>query len=395
MLKVLSQRPLFFTKRIWEGLFIVLATVATRLWSLSGPYYVDAPRHIESILNGKLVIHPPGYIAFNATGFLVYRLFHVTADHALQMVNITFSILSASTFFCLANRLKKVSEPFLLALAYTLSPIVWFSAAIHSTYASMTFFAPLLLLCLEAEGSFLWGCLVWGMLTAFRPSDGFFLLPWMVYKATAYPLNKRLGGAAICVASIIAWWVPTALRYHMGWLGPFSTSLAQMMNLAQGVLVGGGSKHAGANIVHAILAAIVSIGLLLPWSVAGFIKCRRSPLAMSLLVYVAPGLLFFFLVYVSDAAYYAFLIAPLVLLGGIELEYYSAIVRKSILVLASVVSLLFMLFAHQSSRPSTLGALTDAYVTRYSVPSVKEHKAARLAELLGKCGSEDVKGVCK
>jgi hypothetical protein len=38
------------------------------------------------------VIHTPGYFLFNAAGFFISRLLHVSAGIALHILNVTFSV---------------------------------------------------------------------------------------------------------------------------------------------------------------------------------------------------------------------------------------------------------------------------------------------------------------
>jgi hypothetical protein len=142
-------------------------TLVLRIASASGPYFVDAARHIHAIESGKLVIHTPGYFLFNASGFAISHLLHVSAGSALHILNVTFSVIGVAVFYLLLLHLKITSSPFWLSLAYTCSPIVWFSGDIHSSYAAMTFFAPLLILVLEADRRFVWGCVVWALMTGF------------------------------------------------------------------------------------------------------------------------------------------------------------------------------------------------------------------------------------
>src|SRR6202789_3262263 len=189
---------------------IALVALVLRVVSASGPYYVDAMRHVYAIESGWLVIHPPGYFLFNAIGFLLSHLLHVSAGSALQILNIAFSVAGAAVFYLLVSRIAAIPSPFLLALAYVCSPIVWFAGDIHSTYAAMTLFAPLLILVVECEQSFIWGCVLWAVMTGFRPSDGVFVLPWMVFQALRFPWKKRLIGMAAAIPLVAAWWIPTA-----------------------------------------------------------------------------------------------------------------------------------------------------------------------------------------
>jgi hypothetical protein len=203
----LLRSPLF------QCSILILLTLVLRISSASGPYFVDAPRHISAIESGKLVIHTPGYFLFNLSGFILSHLLHVSAGSALHILNVAFSVAGTAVFYLLASRLFPGLSPFWLSLAYTCSPIVWFSGDIHSSYAAMTFFAPLLILVLEVEGRFVWGCIVWALMTGFRPSDGVFVLPWMLFHALRFPWKQRLAGVCAAIAIVAAWWVPTAQRY--------------------------------------------------------------------------------------------------------------------------------------------------------------------------------------
>jgi len=129
---VASFRRLAQFPSIQCGILVVF-TVLLRLTSASGPYYVDAPRHISANGSGLLVIRPPGYFLFNATGFLLCHLSHMSAGTALQILHITFSVSGVAFFYLLLSHLPIISSPFWLSLAYACSPIVWFSGDIHSS----------------------------------------------------------------------------------------------------------------------------------------------------------------------------------------------------------------------------------------------------------------------
>ena len=202
------------------------------------------------------MIHTPGYFLFNLSGFILSRLVHVSAGSALHILNVAFSVAGVAVFYLLvsrllASRLLPGVSPFWLSLAYTCSPIVWFSADIHSTYAAMTFFAPLLILVLEVDGRLVWGCVVWALMTGFRPSDGVFVLPWMIFHALRFPWKQRLAGVSTAIAIVAAWWVPTAQRYGGSLLLPLSSSRQQVHGLAQGILTGHLGLHAAVNAGHA------------------------------------------------------------------------------------------------------------------------------------------------
>ena len=385
---------------------LVLLTLWLRMASESGPYFVDATRHIHAIETGKLVIHTPGYFLFNLCGFILSRLLHVSAGSALHILNAAFSVAGVAVFYLLvsrllasrllASRLLPGVSPFWLSLAYTCSPIVWFSADIHSTYAAMTFFAPLLILVLEVDGRLVWGCVVWALMTGFRPSDGVFVLPWMLFHALRFPWKQRLAGVSAAIAIVAAWWVPTAQRYGGSLLVPLSSSRQQVHGLAQGILTGHLGLHAAVNAVHTVASLIMTWGLLTPAVCLGGIAWKRSAIARSMTIFLAPGLAFFLFYFFSDGPYLAYIAAAGMVLAGVYLASRPPAAQRTIYAVAISASMLFMILARPASgTPSRLRAVTDAYFVRYSVPSLKEQRDPRLARLLGACHDQSVMGVCK
>ncbi|MGD0444421.1 MAG: hypothetical protein ABSA39_10835 [Edaphobacter sp.] len=304
----------------------------------SEPYFVDAPCHISAIEKGTLVIHPPGFFLFNATGFLISHLFHVSAGSALHILNVSFSVSGVLVCYSLLSRLLAGSSPFWLSLVYACSPIVWFSGDIHSSYAAMTFFAPLIILVLECEREFVWGCVVWALMTGFRPSGGVFVLPWMVFQSLRFSWKERLAGILVAFAVVIAWWVPTAERYRGGLFVPLSSSQEQVSGLAQGVLSGHLGLHAAVNAVHAIAGIIMTWGLLTPTVLLGVITGMRNATARSMSIFLAPGLVFFLLYYFSDGPYLAYMAIAGIVLAGLHLQTRPPAIQRAIYVIATCAS---------------------------------------------------------
>jgi hypothetical protein len=388
------RRP--FQSPLFQCGVLVLFTLLLRIASASGPYYVDALRHTGAIEKGTLVIHPPGYLLFNATGFVLSHLLHVSAGTALHILNVAFSVAGVAVFYLLLSRFKITPSPFWLSLAYACSPIVWFSADIHSSYAAMTLFAPLLILVVEGEQRFVWGCVIWALMTGFRPSDGVFVLPWMVFHAQRSSWKVQLAGIAAAFALVAAWWVPTAQRSGGGLLFPLDSSQEQVHGLAQGVLTGHFGVHAVVNIVHTIAGGIMTWGLLVPAACLGITAWKRNATARSMTIFLAPGLAFFLLYYFSDATYLAYMAAAGIVLAGVYLSRWSPATQRTIYAVATCASILFMTAAHPAQgRPSTIRAVVDAYFFRYSVPSLKEQRDPRLAKLLDACHDSTVQGVCR
>jgi hypothetical protein len=380
---------------------LALLTFILRIVSASGPYFSDAFRHIRAIQSGLLVIHPPGYLVFNLTGFLLARLLHVSAADALQILNISFSMGGAAAFYLFVSRSNAFASPFWLSLAYVCSPIVWFSADVHSSYAALTFFAPLLILVVDSERSFVWGCLVWAFMTAFRPSDGVFVLPWMAFQALRFPRKKWHTGAVIAALVTAAWWIPTSMRYKALGAPPSAPtggllySDDQVHGLAQGVLTGHFGIHALVNAFHAISGMVMVWGLLTPLVCLGAAKAIRQATARSMTIFLTPGVLFFVLYYVSDAPYFAYTAAPGIVLAGVALAKWSPAQQRASLVAAVCASLIFMIAARPiDTKGSKVRAVADAYFLKYSIDALKEQKDPRLASLLGACNDPNVRGIC-
>jgi hypothetical protein len=102
----LTGLPRLFRLPLFQCIVLILLTLALRIASASGPYFVDAARHIHAIESGKLVIHTPGYFLFNASGFAISHLLHVSAGSALHILNVTFSVtgVAVSIFFFYISR---------------------------------------------------------------------------------------------------------------------------------------------------------------------------------------------------------------------------------------------------------------------------------------------------
>jgi hypothetical protein len=381
--------------RLFQCSVLALFTLLLRIFSASEPYFVDAPRHIRAIEKGTLVIHTPGYFLFNATGFLISHLFHVSAGSALHILNVSFSVSGVVVCYLLLSHLSAESSPFWLSLAYACSPIVWFSGDIHSSYAAMTFFAPLLILVLEVEQQFVWGCVIWALLTGFRPSDGVFVLPWMVFHSLRFSWKERLAGMLVAIAVVATWWVPTADRYRGGLFRPLSSSQQQVRGLAQGVLTGHLGAHAAVNAVHAIAGIIMTWGLLTPAVLLGAVTWTRNATARSMSIFLAPGLIFFLFYYISDGPYLAYTAIAGMVLADVHLRNRPPATRRGIYAFAICASLLFMILARPANgNPSRIRAVADAYFVRYSVHSLKAQRDPRLAELLGACHDSTVQGDC-
>ena len=137
-------------------------------------------------------------------------------------------------------------------------------------------------------------------------------------------------------------------------------------------------------------------GLLTPAALLGAAAWARNATALSMSIFLAPSLLFFLFYYFSDGPYLAYTAIAGVVLADVYLRAQPPAIQRAIYAIATCASLLFMISARPANgSPSTLRAVTDAYFVRYSVPSLKEQRDSRLAELLGACRDSTVQGGCK
>jgi len=370
-------------------------TLAMRLMAPSAPYFVDGPAHVRAILSGRLIIQPPGYFLFNLTGYALTKAAHLTPALALNVLNISFSVLAALVFYLLASHWFCRLHALLLSLVYAASPLVWFAADVQSTYAAMTFFVPLLMLVLGAKGRFVAGCLVWAVLAGFRPSDGVFLLPWMLWEARAHPWAVRIRGATMAALGMLVWWVPTAQRFGGGFLDPIKASRSQASGLAQGAMSHPLSAHSFNNMLRTGSAMVIAWGVMLPMVIAGAVSLSsRDRPGRSWLIAITPGIVFFLFYYMADATYLSFCVAPGLLIAGMLLKDWKEGRRLGFYSLAIAASILFMMTARPIAPTTRPRALFDAYGAKYSLWSLRHQYAPRLAALLGQCGRSEVLGTC-
>ncbi len=151
---------------------------------------------MQAIETGPLFLQPPGYFLFNWCGLIITRITPLSAAHALRALNLFFAEAGVIFFAWLSRRRLSERDALLITLCFALSPMLWFAADVHSTYAAMSCFAPLLFLCFEEWKYFELGVLFWALMIGFRPSDGAFVLPWVLWQSLRYPRAARLRGAS-------------------------------------------------------------------------------------------------------------------------------------------------------------------------------------------------------
>jgi 4-amino-4-deoxy-L-arabinose transferase-like glycosyltransferase len=303
--------------------FLGVFTLVTRTLCRGPLYFGDGPAQVESIRAGTYIIQPPGYWLFNRTAGLF-------SDPVLAMLimNILFSVAGVVVFYYAALLFTDVLNAFLAALAYSTVFYVWFSGEVHTTYASQLLFpiATFWLLLLyerDRKSWVLWlAALSFAVGAGMRPTDGVFLIPLVLYFAV---FRMQRGEAAVLLVLTstlcLGWLVPTWFafeRYGEGAQG--FAGYVSYITKKQSVLTGV-RMYTLANPVRYLLPLIVGFWPVLGVAVQNAIRNRNECRVKAMLIWMAPGSLFFVLILISDAMYLDFLTAAVLLLvisGGVQ-----------------------------------------------------------------------------
>ena len=360
---------------------LVLVTLVARVTLVSSPYYVDGPNHVTAVHDGYLFIQPPGYFLFAFAARAVSAILRIPAAGAISAMNVTFSVAGVWIFRTVTRRVFPGVLGLLLAAAYAVSNVVWFAAEIHSTYASMTFFAPLLLYAFIKEKA-AWAWVIWAGMAGFRPSDGVFLLPVMAYFSLRRPWRDSVAGILLAVPICAAWYVPTVLHFGGHVIAPFTAASRQLGQLPSGLAVHGVSTKAFNNLLHFLFGTVNAWNVLLPFTLLGLLD--KSWMKWAALIWMLPATLFFALYFISDSLYLAFLVAPGILLAGFGLRQITGRHSAIAITTASILLAGFqMLLLRPILPPGNLPiAVLNSYTLEYTRWALQHRYAQRLANAI-------------
>jgi 4-amino-4-deoxy-L-arabinose transferase-like glycosyltransferase len=315
------RRVLFSPDRVQIKLLppvmLAMFTLVTRVLCHGTLYFADGPAHIRSILEKTYVIQPPGYWLFNRIAGLFPN--PITA---ISVMNVLFSVAGVVVFYYTALFFTGRRNAFLAALAYSCIFYIWFSAEVHSTYASQALF-PVATFCAllhyerDKANWWLWfAAALFAVGAGLRPSDGAFLLPMLVYfSAVRLPRKKAALFLTFAFVLCLAWVVPTALAYSHSVSGlhgvaAYVSSIVKVRSVTVGVNV-----NSMANITRYVFPLIVAFWPVLTIAVLNMICHRKDWRIRMILLWILPGSLFFTLSYMSCAPYLNFLSAAVLLLA--------------------------------------------------------------------------------
>lgn len=302
--------------RLLPPLVLAAFTLLTRLLFHGPPYFADGPSHIHHILQKIYIIQPPGYWLFNRTAGSFGD-----PVMAISAMNVLFSVAGVVVFYYAALYLAGPRRAFVAALAYSCLFYLWFSGEVHSTYASQVLFPVALFLVLlryeerRHDGLLALAGLLYATGAGLRPSDGVFLLPMLIYFAVS-----RLPGWK-CVLMLSGTFV-----LCLGWILPTLMAFSRLPGGLQGVAayagdiatqksIVSGAELWLANALRYVVPLVVGFGPLLGVAILHAAGSWRDWRVRMLVLWIAPGSLFFLLCYISDAPYLNFLSAAVLLLA--------------------------------------------------------------------------------
>ena len=293
--------------------------------------------------------HPPGYFLYVLLGRAANLLFH-DANAALVAISIAAGCGALYTIYALAYNWFGRNAAAFAGLIFAFSPLAWFHGTVALTYGVEQFFSGL-------AGYFLWrvysgaqrfvvpAALTVGLAAGFRPSFLLFVGPLMLFSVAfargRLSRARLLAGAAVLSLTLAAWFVPMVMAsggFHAYW-----SSLISLWRIAP-------AKQTVFNSNPAVsLARLISVAAiyLLCFGCAGLAAFRRASRAarrtkLFIWMWVAPGLLFFtlvFLLFVNSG--YLLVISPPVFawLGWRASEWYAAVRMRKVAKVTLIVAL--------------------------------------------------------
>ncbi len=294
--------------------------------------------------------HPPGYFLYVLLGRAVNLLFH-DANTALVAISIAAGGGALYAIYALAYTWFGRSAAAFAGLIFAFSPLVWFHGTVALTYGVEEFFSALAGYFLwrvydGAQGFMLPAALTVGLAAGFRPSFLLFLGPLMLFSVARLGRMRLLAGAGALGLMLAAWFIPMVSAsggFHAYW-----SSLVSLWRIAPAKQTVFNSNPA---VSFARLISIAGISLLcfgcavLAAFGRGSVIARRTKIFIWM--WVAPGLLFFtlvFLLFVNSG--YLLVISPpvFVWLGLRASQWYAGerFGRPLVIALAAVNSLVFL-----------------------------------------------------
>jgi len=332
-----SARTFRFDWFLWT---IGPVVFASRWIAMSRPYFADGPALIQAARNATYVIQPPGYWLYAHLGGLF-----AVPTFGFSLINALASAAGCVIFYLVCLRLTGGLGARLATAAYAAIYFAWFAGCVQSSYAGELLLGPLLLLLMlryvgSKSISALCGiALSYAAAAGIRPSDGVFLAPAFVYFVVKLVRERAHRIIVLCLAAAacLLWLIPQQIALAAS----SQNAGAQLWSVAapEAPILHGFTKLAISNLARVLVPLAIAFWSLLP----GIVLSREKQAIRTLLwIWIAPGLAFFALIYISDATYLCFLVPAILLLA---LTRQLRALSSAGLIVCFVWNLLFFCFA--------------------------------------------------
>lgn len=226
----------------------------------------------------------------------------------------------------------------------------------------MTFFAPALLYTVLFADNWILSGVLWGLMCGYRPSDGVFVLPFLLW--VLWRQNDRFRAAFLCAVGAVpvalVWFIPTYLHFHSA----SGQAHEQVASLQNGIFSNAPVMRKLANVVHILCGSLNAWNVLVAFIVLG--AAKASSRGNELILYLLPGFLFWTCYYYSDPTYLSYLIAPGILLAAISLKDVRPKFAQAIVCAAIVISVSQMTFLKPVAPTGILRVTLNCYILDFS-----------------------------
>lgn len=262
--------------------------------------------------------HPPGYFLYVCLGQLANMIFS-DANSALVAISIAFSSGAVAMIYVLADQWFGRSAALFAGLIFLFSPLAWFHGTVALTYIVEAFFSALVgYLCWlvqRGEARFVLPvAVILGIAAGFRPSSILLLGPLLLFSMRGTNRKLAAGGILALALTVLAWFIP------MIWIsgaGPYFSSLVSLWLTvpAEGTVFNSPVLNSIARglVIAGIYFLFFGCAALLPLLRTRGAQTENRRKTIFTRFWIAPGLLFFTLVYLKfvNSGYLLILAPPL------------------------------------------------------------------------------------
>ena len=198
------------------GSLLGLFLISTAAFLATHPFHWDGAQFVLGVQDYSVVLHqphPPGYPLFIAAAKLIS--FFLSPYRSLQLESLLFALAAVSAVYFLGLEIwRSRLAAWVGAVCLMFNPLFWLYRETGLTYTVDAFAGPVLALLLlrgwrGRPGLLLWSALFLGLISGFRPSLSFLLLPLLLGVMLANGSGHLLlKGTSLWLIGILSWTLP-------------------------------------------------------------------------------------------------------------------------------------------------------------------------------------------